>query len=137
MQIWCVVCSKPIDISDAFSLEARYTTCTDCLFKRNENQAENTKGTIRGNILREAINLIENDRNATYGDPYEGMACFIQLVNIYLGLNLKPSDGALIMMALKTARHLFNPYHMDNIVDLEGYGAMRGECLLREREQMK
>lgn len=91
--------------------------------------------TIRGDILRHGIELTEGDRNKAYGDPYDNLTCFADLVDSYLkGLgwesndSLDAVDGSVIMNLAKISRIAANKDHEDNYVDAATYMAIAGEC---------
>jgi len=96
--------------------------------------------TLRGEILDEARRLTEGDRHKTYGDPYENMDAFADLLNGYLkarrlladGAELDAEDGAAVMRLAKLARRVNRdlPYHKDNYVDDVAYCGM--ECEIAE-----
>jgi hypothetical protein len=93
--------------------------------------------TLRGEILNEAKRLTEDDRNKTYGEPYENMDAFADLLTGYLkarrllidGVELDAEDGAAILGLSKKARRVNRelPYHKDNYTDEAAYSAMEGE----------
>jgi hypothetical protein len=93
--------------------------------------------TIRGQILRDAIGLIEGDRNATYGDPVKNLTCYAQLVTAYInGLQIDQADldavdGAILMALVKISRIAVNKGHRDNYVDLSAYAGIAAECAER------
>lgn len=96
--------------------------------------------TPRGQILEDARNLTEGDRNATYGCPVANMGQFADLVTAYLqpklteGHSLTPVDAAVVMCLTKISRIGVNPNHRDNYVDLAAYAAIAGECAADAQE---
>lgn len=98
--------------------------------------------TIRGDILQEAKDLTEGERNKEHGDPLPNMQCFAGLVSAYLrglwpGLDvpeLDGADGAAILVLHKTSRLAANKRHRDNPRDGAAYFSIAGECAQREAE---
>lgn len=96
--------------------------------------------TPRGEILEQARNLTEGDRNKAYGSPFPNMQCFTVLVSEYLNgridatqsnpkeVKISAVDGAIIMCLAKISRIAANPTHMDSFTDLAAYAAIAGEC---------
>ena len=72
------------------------------------------------NILEEAQQTVDGPRKKEYGDKH---ACFTkigQLWGAYLGVEIKPSDVAHLMIILKVVRNM-NNYKRDSMVDVAGY----------------
>lgn len=96
--------------------------------------------TPRGQILEDARNLTEGDRNRTYGCPVANMGQFADLVTAYLqpklmeGHRLTPVDAAVVMCLTKISRIGVNPNHRDSYVDLAAYAAIAGECAADAQE---
>lgn len=88
--------------------------------------------TIRGDILREALLLVEGDRQAAYGDPSVGLACAAELKAVYRryadGAHPAGHDEAIEALLLKVARIATGSWHRDNYVDIAGYAALAWEC---------
>lgn len=87
---------------------------------------EQPETTPRGEILLEAKELIEGDRNVSYGSPTQNFANTAALLNIQFGHKLSEpftaADVAVVMMQLKLARLIASPKR-DTWVDIAGYAA--------------
>jgi len=82
--------------------------------------------TKRTEILTEADNLINGDRQKDYGTPRENFGVIAKMWSAYLGYDVYPSDVCHLMALLKIAR-LRNGPHVDSSVDACGYTALGGE----------
>jgi len=82
--------------------------------------------TTRKDILKEAIELTTNDRNASYGEPYFNHERIAQIWSVILGHTIQPSQVALCMAGLKLAR-LAGQSTPDSYVDGAAYFAIAGE----------
>lgn len=102
-------------------LEKRMTDANDAL-----RVAEGRRVALDGNILREADDLINGDRQAAYGAPYDN---FRRWSNICKAtereriMDLTPADLALIMALGKISRET-NSHKRDNQVDGAAYLAL-------------
>ena len=81
----------------------------------------------RGEILRDAENKINGERDAVYGHPLENHKRIALLWQVILGTEISPAEVALCMLAVKVARLVQTPDHEDSYIDLCGYAAIAGE----------
>lgn len=88
------------------------------------NQLTNS---IRGNLLRKALQLTEGDRQATYGDPIHNLTKMAQMCSAYFDVEISANDVAIIMVFAKLSRVPASPTHEDNYVDGAAYFAIAGE----------
>ena len=73
-------------------------------------------------VLDKAQKLVDGrDKQSHYGPPEEFMGRLASMWGGYLGIDLKPTDAALMMALLKAARLRTNPDHEDSLVDFAGY----------------
>jgi aminoglycoside phosphotransferase (APT) family kinase protein len=94
----------------------------------------------RSEILNEAINLINGDRNAHYGDPLEDFQTIGTFWTTYLTrtmeargvLDIRPHDVAVLMDLLKIARISWTPEKRDHWADLAGYAGCGWDCVVRQ-----
>jgi hypothetical protein len=66
-------------------------------------------------------------RQDSYGRPEDGFAVIARLWSVVLGVDVAPHQVALALGAVKTARLIANPQHLDSWVDLAGYAACGAE----------
>lgn len=78
--------------------------------------------TGREAVLREALEIVTNDRQASYGTPENNFGVIADLWTTYLDVPIRADDVAAMMILLKVARHK-NARSMDNAVDIAGYAA--------------
>jgi hypothetical protein len=94
----------------------------------------------RTEILNEAIELINGERNSTYGDPLDDFLTTATFWQTYItrtieargGLDIKPHDVAVMMNLLKTARISWSPEKRDHWADLAGYTGCGWDCVVRQ-----
>ena len=80
------------------------------------------KELIEGGVLDKAKSLVDGrDKQQHYGPPEEFMGRLAKMWGGYLGIELKPTDAALMMAILKAARLRTNPEHEDSLIDFAGY----------------
>lgn len=101
------------------------------LYYLNKSNVEVVEGTVRGDVLLEAKQLIEGDRNITYGEPTQNFTNIAGMWNILFAHKLNepftPRDVAQAMIALKQCRTITQPKR-DNFVDIAGYAAIGWEA---------
>lgn len=82
-----------------------------------------------GDILKEAAELVDNDRAKDHGDFAELAAMIAAYWEVHLkakgiAVLLDPWDVAMMLADVKRARANSNPKHMDNYRDGAGYNAL-------------
>lgn len=91
-------------------------------------------------VLEEADRLVNGDRQAAYGHPYDDYTCVADMMNPYLkkkyGYNFEKFKGldaadTIIQMQLVKISREANAPKRDNMVDLAGYA----QCLFMVRER--
>jgi hypothetical protein len=82
----------------------------------------------RASLLREAEQLVNGDRNATYGDPRQDFQRTATMWAAYLGVEVAPHDVAAMMALLKVSRIRWSPAKRDSWADLAGYAACGWHC---------
>jgi hypothetical protein len=82
-------------------------------------------------ILTIAGKYIAEDRAITHGDARTNLTTIAALWQTYLDTRhpspLTPADVAVLMVLLKVARQSTNPEHLDNYLDIVGWGSLAGE----------
>lgn len=90
--------------------------------------------------LKEAMRLINADRNADYGEPYDNFRDIAEMMTVLLRPVLK--DGtkiscyhvSMMMIAVKLSRMTTSPLKLDSWVDIAGYIGAGWEATERELE---
>lgn len=97
-----------------------------------------TLPTERERLLQEAIAIVSNDRNTTYGEPEDAFALIADYWSVYLkakyDVTLVTADVPLLMALMKLARLTTNPHHHDSQVDAAGYMACLAEVPKEDQE---
>ena len=81
----------------------------------------------RTQILEDAGALINGAREASYGPPAENFERIASGWRVILGADVTPSQVALCLAWLKTARLVNSPSHEDSFIDMAAYAALAGE----------
>lgn len=98
--------------------------------------------TVRGQLLEDARDATEKDRNDSYGEPTENFTETAALWSAYLwpdGANgevswdprdsaISTTDFAVMMILMKIARLKTTPRNRDTWLDIAGYAACGWEC---------
>lgn len=84
-------------------------------------------------ILAEAMELTEGDRNVQHGNPYPNHDNIARIWSVILGRHIQPYEVALCMAGLKLARLAGNPDNMDSYIDGAAYLAIAGELVNADR----
>lgn len=104
-------------------------------------QAKPGPKTVTGEILEEALGIVEGARNVTHGDKERSFVAIAKLWNAYLDMRprrhgeILASDVGQMMVLLKMARSKHGTPHRDHFVDAAGYAALAGELALSEAAQ--
>lgn len=77
----------------------------------------------RKQLLTEADNLVNGDRNVQYGDPNEDFTRTAALWSAWKGVTFEAWEVAVFQDLLKTSRLKWNPGKFDTWVDKAGYSA--------------
>lgn len=87
-----------------------------------------------GDFLGAALGHLE-DRAATYDSPQgeRSMGRTVEAFNAITGHKLSEEQGWLFMSCLKLVRSQQGAFKSDNFEDLIAYGALQGECAIRDR----
>lgn len=94
--------------------------------------------TTRGDLLLEAKNLIDGDRNNQYGPPTQDFECTAKVLS-NLGFCFIDREGeigeiqshhvAMIQMVVKLSRLAWSPEKRDSWMDIAGYAGCGWECV--------
>lgn len=118
----------------------------------------------RSDMLEEAMELVDGDRNVDYGDPIQDFsrtgkywsihlsAIFARRMHLmgfdmsedvnlgtilsHLEVLIEPHDVAIMMMQLKHSRLAWSPEKKDHWVDSAGYAACGWDCAVRENDYL-
>jgi hypothetical protein len=88
----------------------------------------------RADLLTEADNLVNGDRNVSYGDPRDDFQRTAAFWSAYLGIEIRPHDVGALMGLLKLSRIRWSPEKRDSWADLAGYAACGYECVALDEE---
>lgn len=72
-------------------------------------------------IFEEAAEIIDGDREKTYGDPSANLRRIAGIWSVVLGMPITVDQVCMCMIGLKLARLVNDPTHRDGKVDLCGY----------------
>lgn len=84
-------------------------------------------------VLQEAEELVNGDRQKTYGPPAINLSKIAELWAAYLGVPITMVDACAMMVILKIARLKKLGYHRDSVVDAAGYMGL-AEMVSEERK---
>ena len=88
---------------------------------------------VRDEILDKAKDIINGEREGTYGRPEDSFGAIATLWSGYLKMNIKPEDVANMMILMKVARNSSGVYKEDNCIDICGYAALGGEIQANQK----
>lgn len=90
----------------------------------------------RGKILLKALDIINGERQDTYGDPEDSFALIGEYWTSFLSrkgsLDITPRDVAEMMMLFKIARMSGQKQCLDNYSDLAGYAGLAADMVEEE-----
>lgn len=78
-------------------------------------------------ILSEAANIVDGDRQQTYGTPLENHTRTAKLWSAYLGIEITPRNVCMMNILQKVSRDRFKPGR-DHLVDIAGYAENAQRC---------
>jgi hypothetical protein len=77
----------------------------------------------RSHVLQTAERLVNHERNTQYDEPSADFQRTAGMWSAYLGVPIRMSDVAAMMVLLKRARARHAPHLVDNWIDAAGYSA--------------
>jgi hypothetical protein len=89
--------------------------------------------TSRSDILKKADEIINGPRAKVYGSPKQNHDRIAAIWSVILDVEVDAQQAALCMAAVKIARLIQTPDHLDSYVDLAGYAAVTGEMVLEAK----
>lgn len=81
----------------------------------------------KNDILDKAKNIINGERQGTYGNAEDNFASIAAFWSTYLNTPIDSTDVANMMILMKVARNSSGVYKDDNHIDICGYAALGGE----------
>lgn len=81
----------------------------------------------REEVLSKAEDIVTGARQNTYGNPEDCFKVIGDMWGGYLGIDVSPTDVAMLMVLLKVARTKGRKDYADNYIDIAGYAACAGE----------
>ena len=103
--------------------------------------------TTRGQFLLDGLALTDNDRNESYGEPFDNFTNIALLWAAYLegkysgktigevGFELTPEDVAWFNVLQKCARTFLGTVSADTYIDAAVYSAIAGEVRMKDEEE--
>lgn len=88
--------------------------------------------TKREEALNLAAEIIVGERDTTYGGPEDNLGRIAKIWTVILEREVTPNEVANCMIAVKLARLVKSPQHLDSMVDIAGYAACGYELAQRE-----
>ena len=79
---------------------------------------------MRSTVLKRAAQLVNNDRENSYGTPEENLGTTARYWGVHLGIRLEAHHVATMMELAKIARRKAQPTYEDNWTDAAGYAAL-------------
>jgi hypothetical protein len=86
------------------------------------------EGILSESILAEALNLVQGDRNDTYGDGWDDYSRAVEIFEALSGVKLSVEQAILFMVSVKLSRNKYAAQlalppdkRRDNLVDASGY----------------
>lgn len=129
----CAVCTHPIK-ADELNAETEpgrfiHVKCPSYHYVIREE----TTGDRARDICNRAADLVNNDRNAVYGDAEINFRETGALWAVVFGHDVTPEQVAICMALVKVARLIKSPEHADSWTDGVGYLALGGGIAARPR----
>lgn len=91
----------------------------------------------REEVLERANSAICGDRERDYGAPEQNLGRTAKMWSAYKGIEFSGADVAAMMALLKISRLATSPEHIDNWIDLAGFGAIGCEVATAEDDAFK
>lgn len=82
-------------------------------------------------VLEEAHDLVNGDRQQSYGDAYESFDRIAKMWSAYKGIKITAKDVASMMILMKVSRSVTSSKR-DNWVDMAGYAELGSQVEARE-----
>ena len=87
-------------------------------------------------LLRHAADVIGDRGKLRDNEQGErSMQTAVRLFEAMTGIALTELEGWRFMIAVKLARAANGQAHLDDYIDLAGYAALAGECIVRQKQQ--
>jgi len=107
----------------------------------NAKEATKMKLMNRTEILAQASELVNADRQSDYGKPDDNFRAIADFWEVYMRHHtlsnnylIEPHDVALMMILLKIARTFYGDPKPDTFIDMAGYAALAGELFEPESD---
>ena len=130
--IKCHACKKTLKNDEYVAFMDDGPHCLECMFRiscEDSTASDDNKSSKElGSILKDAYNIINGNRQNSYGTPEDSFARISDYWNTYLKHKnletvLTPHDVAMMMVLFKIAREE-HQHKQDNLVDICGYTAI-------------
>ena len=90
---------------------------------------------MRGDVLIEALSVINGERQDMYGHPEFSFQAIAGLWSVYLGLEIRPRTVAMMMALMKIARITTGTDKRDSYIDACGYLALAADMAGKEAKE--
>ena len=120
----CELCNAPLTTAE---IAAGTGWCKNCAETADALLHGDNVARKRGNVLLEAHEVINGQRQDQYGNPEDSFATIAKMWSAWLGKEIFPYDAAMLMALLKVARAKHGAGHRDNHVDGCGYLALAAD----------
>jgi len=81
-----------------------------------------------GDLCKEALSILTQDRNTQYGHPYENFKNTAKLLALKTSIDLMPSELVQALICLKESRQLHG-HKKDSLLDIIGYTDILNLCI--------
>ena len=78
---------------------------------------------LRSELLHDAEDAVNGDRNVQYGDPNQDFRRTAEFWSAYLGVPITAQQVGMMQILLKVSRSVWSPYKRDHYLDIAGYAA--------------
>ena len=78
---------------------------------------------LRSELLHDAEDSVNGDRNVQYGDPNQDFRRTAEFWSAYLGVPITAQQVGMMQILLKVSRSVWSPRKRDHYLDIAGYAA--------------
>ena len=123
----CELCNAPLTTAEMTGGDGLCKNCVEKTAKVEAMLCGDVMPRKRGNVLLEAHEVINGQRQDRYGNPEDSFRVIAKLWSTWIGKELFPRDVAMLMALLKVARARYGAGHRDSYVYGCGYLALAAD----------